>query len=403
MCLDMDNKKQYQKYKKKILRIKNNQIRGGNLFFYDWFECAFGFNERPYKETQKKLKKMFDKSNGLYLNNIKIGDLRLLSNSDLHSLLKSNTDIGKHITGSLFHYPEMKHPGKVVLKNIIADIKDIHRNKDLSNNATIQVASQLNCLEMVNPNITPEDGITIYKNDNTQGPICAMCAPAGLAYRNYLYNGGQTKENQINLALEFLNFIKKYDNTINWDIKNGYLFFDNNEQLRKINRVLSKDHSIRKEARQLIKSGFHIRQEVFIDCKSYGHNVNHVYCSGLPINYNKLSYHLWLGISELFLEAMYENTLLCACINNKKNSANNPCYLTHIGGGVFGMSHSQIKRAIQRACNIIAKNGFNLDVKIVNYKTVNHIYETIPKSYPIFTDIKSDSIWEDVEWIKIAK
>lgn len=63
------------------------------------------------------------------------------------------------------------------------------------------------------------------------------------------------------------------------------------------------------------------------------------------------------------------------------------------------MHHSQIKRAIQRACNIIAKNGCDLDVKIINYKTISHIYTNIPQKYPIYTDIKSDSIWDDSEWV----
>ena len=41
-----------------------------------------------------------------------------------------------------------------------------------------ELASQLNCLEMANPNITPEDGLTMYIRDHTQGPVCAMATPA---------------------------------------------------------------------------------------------------------------------------------------------------------------------------------------------------------------------------------
>ncbi|ATZ80566.1 hypothetical protein BMW23_0519 [Bodo saltans virus] len=33
------------------------------------------------------------------------------------------------------------------------------------------------------------------------------------------------------------------------------------------------------------------------------------------------------------VEAMYENTLLIACINNMKSGQNKPCYLTQVGGG----------------------------------------------------------------------
>jgi hypothetical protein len=388
----------YNKYCKKIENIK--LLSGGSLYLFDWFECAFGFKEKNYYDTQKIFKKLLIDGNMIHLNKIKIGEFKLLNNAELHEQLGTNTDIGKNKRGEdIYDFSKIRSVGSVNLQNIIEDIRNIHKNKLLIENATIQVASQLNCLEMMNQNVTPENGITGYINDNTQGPICAMCAPAGLAFRNYLYDGGQTKDKQINMAFNFLNFIKKYDKTINCNVINGYLMFNEDEDLRKINRFLSKSHELRKEARHLIQSGMHINQGVFIGCTSYEHTVNHVYCSGLPISYNKLTPQLWYGISEIFLEAMYENTLLAACLNNKISGKKMPCYLTHLGGGVFGMPHSQIKRAIQRACNIIAKNGLDLDVKIINYKTISHIYSTIPKKYPIYTDIKSDSIWDNGEWI----
>jgi hypothetical protein len=51
--------------------------------------------------------------------------------------------------------------------------------------ALFQVASQFNALEMVAPNITPEDGVTRYQHDRTQGPACAIAAGAATIYRNY--------------------------------------------------------------------------------------------------------------------------------------------------------------------------------------------------------------------------
>ena len=44
--------------------------------------------------------------------------------------------------------------------------------------ALFQVASQLNLLEMTGPEVTPEDGVTIYQDDRTQGPACAIAAGA---------------------------------------------------------------------------------------------------------------------------------------------------------------------------------------------------------------------------------
>ena len=33
--------------------------------------------------------------------------------------------------------------------------------------------------------MTPEDGVTRYKDDPTQGPACAIAASAATMYRNY--------------------------------------------------------------------------------------------------------------------------------------------------------------------------------------------------------------------------
>ena len=38
---------------------------------------------------------------------------------------------------------------------------------------------------MVGPGVIPEQGITAYASDKTQGPVCAMACPAGTLFRNY--------------------------------------------------------------------------------------------------------------------------------------------------------------------------------------------------------------------------
>jgi len=48
--------------------------------------------------------------------------------------------------------------------------------------AIFQVASQFNLLEMVSDNVTPEQGVTRYERDATQGPACAIAAGAGTIY-----------------------------------------------------------------------------------------------------------------------------------------------------------------------------------------------------------------------------
>ena len=52
--------------------------------------------------------------------------------------------------------------------------------------AVFQVASQFNALEMIDPGVTPRDGVAICALDPTQGPKCALACPAGTVFRNYL-------------------------------------------------------------------------------------------------------------------------------------------------------------------------------------------------------------------------
>jgi hypothetical protein len=166
--------------------------------------------------------------------------------------------------------------------------------------------------------------------------------------------------------------------------------------LRKINKVLVNNQDKRRLARFRIASGSHTDLGVYVD-KLYEHNVNHVYCSGLPIAYNSVDPELWRGLGELFLEAMYENTLVIAHLNNIRNGSNSPCYLTALGGGVFGMNSSQIARAIQRACQIAAKKGFTMNIKLVHKNNIDVIYKAIPSQFPLSTVIANSS-WDDEAW-----
>src|SRR4051812_2507890 len=59
--------------------------------------------------------------------------------------------------------------------------------------------------EMIGPDITPEDGVTRYEHDHTQGPACAIAAGAATIWRNYFVpvetpegvQSGQTEAYQI--------------------------------------------------------------------------------------------------------------------------------------------------------------------------------------------------------------
>lgn len=259
----------------------------------DWFEKNFGFKElntNPYI----KLNELYLKGNKTQLCGIDIGKFELLNINELYEKI-NEFNLGK--SGNL---------GKSVIKNIVInDIKDIHN--ECMDNSTFQIASQLNCLEMINMDSIPAEGITIYKKDKTQGPQAVICTPAGIAYRNYTYNGGQTRFNQIDLSLDLLTHLKSIDNEIDWDVINGYLYINKINQIYKINEILDlqiiKDYS-----KTLIKAGCHFG--LGLNSISDKH-VNHILCGGIPISYNRsrINYDLWDNLSEIFLDAYYEITL----------------------------------------------------------------------------------------------
>jgi hypothetical protein len=100
--------------------------------------------------------------------------------------------------------------------------------------ATFQAASQFNCLEFASPDCTPENGVTSYMHDRTQGPACALACAAGTVYRNYFVPTtsptgqteiGQTQRNQLN-NLHRLECLLDNDQQHYWTVRNGYVFSD---------------------------------------------------------------------------------------------------------------------------------------------------------------------------------
>lgn len=320
----------------------------------NWFIQVFGFEEVSYEKTRAKFLEMFFRENCKKLNNINIGEFAIYNNFYLRNNI---------------NFFSMGH---LNITNITDDIRNIHRNYK---NSTIQVASQLNCLEMINPYIRPENGITIYSQDNTQGPICSLCCPAGLAYRNYIYNGGQTHNKQICMIRDALQYLKSIDININYNIINGYLVIQNVNDLLRINNLLD-NTDVRLNFKSYIQSGSHSNQGLL---NKMNHTVNHVYCSGIPINYNEsiTEKSLWSKLSLVWLEAMYENTLLIAYKNNSKLGRNEPCFLTKLGGGVFGMDDNIIIMSINNAINYMRNNQIFMEVYIVHYGSIDQRYNSI--------------------------
>ena len=91
------------------------------------------------------------------------------------------------------------------------DAASLHLD-EANSRSVFLVASQFNCLEMASPWQTPDEGITCYTHDKTQGPACAMSCPAATVFRNYFYDTrGQTGEakNQINNMIDVHGLLQK--------------------------------------------------------------------------------------------------------------------------------------------------------------------------------------------------
>ena len=136
----------------------------------DWFETLFGFVETSPEVVRENIELhdgcLRSKING---KSYHIGQLTTPSLQELRLAAREVST---------------SHQGRLTLQNVTGDIRSFHC-KPSNANALFQVASQFNLLEMVDPNVAPEQGVTGYMFDFTQGPVCAIAAGAATVYRNY--------------------------------------------------------------------------------------------------------------------------------------------------------------------------------------------------------------------------
>lgn len=137
----------------------------------NWFEDLMGFQERSYEETKA---------------NLEVGGTTLRSRVNHRSFV-----IGELETPSLLELRSRaasvvdRLAGTLKVSNVSGDVRSMHRDP-ANRHALFQVASQFNLLEMVGPHVTPEDGVTRYIEDRTQGPACALAAGAATVYATIL-------------------------------------------------------------------------------------------------------------------------------------------------------------------------------------------------------------------------
>jgi hypothetical protein len=320
----------------------------------DWFERLTGFVEADYASTRAKLKvsggQLVSLVNG---ESYGTGQLELVSLSDL-----------RHQVG-----PSGSDSGRLSVSLIRGDVRQLHRRPEFAD-ALFQVASQFNLLEMFGPNKTPEDGVTIYQYDGTQGPACAMAAGAATIYRNYFADvggqSGQTKDRQLDALADLGTALRKRlapDVGELWSMVNGYALA-HRDGLNAITQFLegSAPDDI-DDLRGRLRIGLHHDVEV-TDAGRPFPLVSQAFCSALPVAYSDVSPRRWSRFACLVLEAAYEATLWAAVLNAGRGRSKT-VLLTSLGGGAFGNDESWIEAGLVRALKLAS--AFELDVRLVSY------------------------------------
>ncbi len=255
---------------------------------------------------------------------------------------------------------------RILLREVVADVKSLHC--DTSNAGSLfQVASQFNLLEMTSQAVTPERGVEIYENDNTQGPACAIAAGAGTIYRNYfaIVNGqvGQSSANQIDCLADIGTELGNSAGRL-WEMRNGYALPSHRGLAEISSRLRASSESELDVLRSKLRIG--IQWDTQVTLIPDGHLVSQTYCSALPVAYTPHHPDMWEPFARLVLEAAYEATL-CAAILNSMRTGSKKLFLTLLGGGVFGNATEWIIAAIRRAVNLY--RGADLEIAIVSYQS----------------------------------
>ena len=252
--------------------------------------------------------------------------------------------------------------GRSTLREQVGNVQELHLSHP---GALFQAASQFNLLEMTSPYVTPDEGVSRYSQDHTQGPACAIACGAGTVYRNYFVDldgqQGQTASRQIDCLADVGAALGNEDGRI-WRMRNGYALCSS-AGLQEVNRKLSQASEQDRDAiRQMLRIG--VQRDVEVTLPGGGHTVTQVYGSALPVAYGEPPAPQWEPLARLVLEASYEATLW-AVVLQAQRTGNRMVFLTLLGGGVFGNELVWIVDAIDRAMRQVEDYG--LDVAVVSY------------------------------------
>jgi hypothetical protein len=318
----------------------------------DWFQQITGFPELDYERTRARLSVVDGQLLSTHSSRARsVGRLETPSLHELRQRASALPPSGKPLTVSLCQ----------------GDVRAMHAAMD-NGRAIFQAASQFNLLEMTSYSVTPEDGVTRYAMDHTQGPACAIAAGAATIYRNYLVpvgdQHGQTSERQIDCLKDLGEALANRAGVVFWEMRNGYALCTPDGLQTIESRLVQCDEAEVNRLRGKLRIGLHWDVEV-TEGALPRHLVSQAFCSALPVAYSRHREDpLWARFATLVLEAAYEATLLAARLNLARTGCPT-VFLTQLGGGAFGNADEWIDAAMSRALELSRDSG--LDVRLVSY------------------------------------
>jgi hypothetical protein len=317
----------------------------------DWFERITGFPEAGYAETQAALSVVGGRLRSAHSDRAcEVGELEIPSLADLRQRVGA-------VAG--------KPGAQAKLSTLQGDVRRLH-GQPLNRQALFQVASQFNLLEMATPELTPEHGVTLYQDDRTQGPACAIAAGAATIYRNYLVplagGTGQSAVRQIDCLADMGRALGGDGHSL-WDMRNGYALCTQQGLAAIDARMEAMSAAELDQLRGLLRIGLQWDVEV-TEASTPGQRVSQAFCSALPVAYTDVAPAKWERFATLVLEAAYEATLLAAVLNRERTGCPT-VFLTSLGGGAFGNPPQWIEAAMARALQAVS--GFDLDVRVVSF------------------------------------
>lgn len=335
----------------------------------DWFERLTGFREAGYEATRAQLAvedgKLISRANGA---RYEIGGLELVA---LETLRERARSAGLR-------------PGRLKVRVVTGDVRRLHRSPENAG-ALFQVASQFNLLEMTSPDMTPEQGVTRYQNDPTQGPACAIAAGAATIYRNYFVpmgeDHGQTARRQLDGLADLgkaLSRATKLPVCDLWTMQNGYALATRTglDAIACYLQTLSTDQIDCLRGKLCI--GLHQDVEVTEAPGPNRPRVSQSFCSALPVAYSDVPPAQWEPFAMLVLEAAYEATLW-AGVRNAQRHVSHVVFLTLLGGGAFGNPGRWTHGAIRRALRLMS--AYDLDVRLVSFGAPSPEVEAIAEEF----------------------